>query len=228
MLTKEQIEYLFAFCRQHFVQYYEVQIELVDHLANAVEVEMANDPKLSFENAVEKVHRSFGVMGFAPLVSEKRKIAEKQSWKLFWRVFREQFKWPKILTFFLLTALSFTLFSAVPFLIKLIFFVTFIGSWIFHFISMRRLQKLISRSGKKFLILNVSWFSSFSLFPIYLFNFSNFYEEVFNYSSSLNYIPIISIFFSLYITLIIVTLQSLSTIKSTLFKNYPEVFTLAQ
>lgn len=114
-----------------------------------------------------------------------------------------------------------------PFLIKLFFLLAIVIGLVSYFISMRRLQKVISRSGKKFLILNVSWFSSFILFPIYFLNFSSFYEEVFNYSFSLNYIPIISIFFSLYITLIIVTLQGLSTIKSTLFKNYPEVFTLA-
>lgn len=79
MLTKEQIESLFTFCEKHFVKYYEVQLELVDHLANAIELKMADDPNLSFEEALEEVHQSFGVMGFAPLVAEKQKIAEKQS-----------------------------------------------------------------------------------------------------------------------------------------------------
>ncbi|MEO7120213.1 MAG: hypothetical protein ABIY62_03915, partial [Ginsengibacter sp.] len=94
MLTSEQIEYLFTFCRKHSVYYYDVQVELVDHLANAVEEEMTNDPKISFEKALDKVHRSFGYSGFAPLVAEKQKYAAKQSRKLFWKSFRRQFGWP--------------------------------------------------------------------------------------------------------------------------------------
>ncbi len=86
MLNDKQISYLFTFCQRHFVQYYDVQVELVDHLANAVEEEIENDPKLSFEKTVNKVHRSFGVMGFAPLVAEKQKLAKKQSKKLFFEI----------------------------------------------------------------------------------------------------------------------------------------------
>jgi len=228
MLTKEQIEYLFAFCRQHFVQYYEVQVELVDHLANAVEIEMENDSKLTFEKAIEKVHRSFGVMGFAPLVAEKQKSAEKQSGMLFWKLFKAQFKWPKVVTFFLLVALFFTLFSADVFMAKLVLLGTILFSWISHLISLRKLQKLVSGTGKKFLILNVSWFSSLILFPTYFVGYSKFFEE----TGLLNHTPYnilaISICLSLYIIIIITTFQALSSIKQTLINNYPEVFSLAE
>mgnify|MGYP000193300158 CR=1 FL=1 len=37
MITEVQYESLFAFCRKHYVQYYDVQVELVDHLAEAIE-----------------------------------------------------------------------------------------------------------------------------------------------------------------------------------------------
>ena len=36
-LTKEQIQQLYKFTRQHYVEYYDVQTELVDHLANDIE-----------------------------------------------------------------------------------------------------------------------------------------------------------------------------------------------
>ena len=36
-LTNQQIEQLFTFTRQHYVEYYDLQSELVDHLANAIE-----------------------------------------------------------------------------------------------------------------------------------------------------------------------------------------------
>ena len=36
-LSAEQIERLYQFTRQHYVEYYDLQTELVDHLANAIE-----------------------------------------------------------------------------------------------------------------------------------------------------------------------------------------------
>lgn len=36
-LTKEQIQSLFTFTKQHFVEWYDLQCELVDHLANDIE-----------------------------------------------------------------------------------------------------------------------------------------------------------------------------------------------
>ena len=48
MLNKKEIESLFTFCKKHFVYYYDVQVDLVDHLANAVEAELLVDPKNYF------------------------------------------------------------------------------------------------------------------------------------------------------------------------------------
>jgi hypothetical protein len=228
MLSKEQIEYLFAFCRHHFVKYYEVQVELVDHLANAVELEIKKDPKLTFEKAVEKVHQSFGVMGFAPLVAEKQKMAEKQSWKLIWKLFKAQFKWPKIVTFFLLTALFYTLFSAEPSILKLVVFGIAIISWIADLICFRKLKRLATGSGKKFLIVDVSWFSSLILLPGYFVGYANFFEETHLLNYSPNNMMAISIMLTLYIIAIITTFQALSSIKQSLINNYPEVFCLAE
>lgn len=36
-LTPEQIQELYKFTRQHYVEHYDVQTELVDHLANDIE-----------------------------------------------------------------------------------------------------------------------------------------------------------------------------------------------
>ncbi len=228
MLTKEQIQYLFAFCRQHYVQYYEVQIELVDHLANAVEIEMKHDAKISFEKAIEKIHRSFGVMGFAPLVAEKQKMAEKQSHKLFWKLFATHFKWPKILTFFLLIAIFFTLISAEPIVAKLILGCISVVCGILYILNLRKLSRMAANSGKKFLILNASSFGSFILLPAYFVCYSRFFEELGLLSYTYNNIICISIFFSSCIVLILTTFQTLSSIKQMLSNNYPEVFSLAK
>jgi hypothetical protein len=59
MLSQEQLQELFSFCEKHFVQYYDVQVELVDHLANAIEAEMAANPKRSFRAGTGKSVRRF-------------------------------------------------------------------------------------------------------------------------------------------------------------------------
>lgn len=38
-LSTEQIDYLYQFTRNHYVEYYDLQTELVDHLANAIEAQ---------------------------------------------------------------------------------------------------------------------------------------------------------------------------------------------
>lgn len=229
MLTTDQIKSLFQFCEKHFVKYYDVQVELVDHLANAIELEIAKDPKISFERALEKVHDSFGIMGFAPLVAAKEKMAEKQSRKLFLRLFMDQFKWPKILTFLFLTGMMFTLFSAGAFLIDWTITVVIIVSLFSHFYIMYDLHKITKFSGKKFLIVNVSWMSTFLLSPAYYLNVRHLFKmDSFLIFSSTNFsVAGISCFLSLYIITAIAIWQTLSSIKSSLYKDYPEVFLTA-
>ena len=54
-LTENQIDELYKFTREHYVYFYDVQSELVDHLANDIEEIWLDKPKLSFENARTKL-----------------------------------------------------------------------------------------------------------------------------------------------------------------------------
>jgi hypothetical protein len=94
MLTKEQIDQLFDFCQAQGIDYYDVQVELVDHLANAIEKELAEHPGLSFGEALGVVFASFGQRKFAPLVNEKRKAAKIHRRRLWLSIFRKQLAWP--------------------------------------------------------------------------------------------------------------------------------------
>ena len=44
-LTQQQIDRLYQFTRQHYVEWYDLQTELVDHLANAIEAQWQENPK---------------------------------------------------------------------------------------------------------------------------------------------------------------------------------------
>lgn len=47
-LSSKHIDQLYKFTSAHFVEWYDLQTELVDHLANDIEDIWEKDPKLSF------------------------------------------------------------------------------------------------------------------------------------------------------------------------------------
>ena len=96
MITEAQYESLFAFCRKHYVQYYDVQVELVDHLSEAIEEKMKANPKLSFEQALDSVYAGFGIKGFADIVATREKMVSKQCRKQRWKLFFSYFTLPKV------------------------------------------------------------------------------------------------------------------------------------
>ncbi|MCI2229493.1 hypothetical protein MC378_09975 [Polaribacter sp. MSW13] len=102
-LTKIQIEELYKFTRKHYVEYYDVQTELVDHLANDIESICKENPSLSFEEARDISFKKFGVFGFMDVVQSKESQMTKKYFKLILKFMKEWFQLPKIaLTFGLL------------------------------------------------------------------------------------------------------------------------------
>lgn len=95
-LDADQIQLLFQFTEKKFVHWYDLQIELVDHLASRIEEEMEADPGLGFDAALRKVYAGFGIFGFAKIVQEKSSQLEKAAGKMWWKEIRSLFSWPKI------------------------------------------------------------------------------------------------------------------------------------
>ena len=95
-LTKTQIEELYIFTRKHFVYHYDVQTELVDHLANDIENIWEEHPKLSFQDAQDKSFKKFGIFGFMNVIEAKQKQMSKRYRKILWRFFKEWFTMPKL------------------------------------------------------------------------------------------------------------------------------------
>ena len=95
-LTKNHTEELYKFTRKHFVYHYDVQTELVDHLANDIEVIWEEHPKLSFQDAQDKSFKKFGIFGFMDVVEAKQKQMNRRYRKILWRFFKEWFTMPKL------------------------------------------------------------------------------------------------------------------------------------
>ena len=99
-VTKDQIEDLFSFVRKHHVEHYDLQTELVDHLANGIEGQWQEYPERSFKDARLREFRKFGIGGFDKVVSKRRNAMAKRYRKIILRFYKEYFKLPKVVLTF--------------------------------------------------------------------------------------------------------------------------------
>ncbi len=134
-LTPEEINQLFELCEFHNVHYYDVQIELVDHIASSIEALWETSPELSFEEAISMVVEQFGIdpgfnvaydsllppisgkthigeSGFEAIKEAKEKELRRKYDRLQWKYIGEFFKLPKII---LTLAITFALFLVFKF-----------------------------------------------------------------------------------------------------------------
>jgi hypothetical protein len=107
-LSNEQIDHLFTFTRQHYVEWYDLQSELVDHLANAIETQWQQSPNLTFDEALNVEFKKFGVFGFMDVVEKRQAVLSKKYNGLVWHHFQDFFGIPKIV---LTIAMTLVLFS---------------------------------------------------------------------------------------------------------------------
>lgn len=111
-LTKSQIGDLYAFTRKHFVEHYDLQTELVDHLANDIETMWQDEPKLSFEDARDKAFKKFGIFGFMEAIEQKAKAMNKRYRSYLWTELKKWFEIPQILATIVLFLIFYVSFSS--------------------------------------------------------------------------------------------------------------------
>lgn len=64
-LNKHQIEQIKQFIHSRGFTHIEVEMEILDHVASAVENKLEKDPSMSLERAIQEVHAGFGPLGFS-------------------------------------------------------------------------------------------------------------------------------------------------------------------
>ncbi len=111
-LTDEQIDILFAFVKSKYVDFYDVQVELVDHLASEVEQRMGETPEITFESALQQVYSGFGIFGFLDVVEKKALSVERRNRKLWWEKTKELFRLPLIVGSLILALFLYIVFDS--------------------------------------------------------------------------------------------------------------------
>ncbi len=149
-VNQEQIDRLYRFTREHFVEHYDLQTELVDHLSNAIEEQWKENPKLSFEDALQKEFKKFGVFGFMDVVEQRQKALTKRYYGFVWRHFIEFFKLPKVILTISLIGILFEILTIISFkknfVMVLVFgFLTYFLFWQVKMYRNRKKQKLLNK-----------------------------------------------------------------------------------
>ena len=96
-LKQEEIEKLFTFVQSKNVPYRDVQFEIVDHLATAIEDLQEENPEWSFGLCLDQVYGKFPITGFAQLIQQKEDALNKYWKKKLWPYLLEYFKLPRII-----------------------------------------------------------------------------------------------------------------------------------
>lgn len=188
-LNDLQVEKLYKFTSKHYVKYFDVQTELVDHLANGIEAQWQEDPEIPFEDALQKEFKKFGIFGFSDVVEKQERAMEKKYFKIVWKESTLLLSRPKIFTpVVLLLILSYLSLSTQTG--SMIFFLTFFMLLTWLLLKSQRKMKGTRRrmeEGEKVYLLeavmsNIGSFFSVIWFPFHLFNltssYGNFYWQL--------------------------------------------------
>ncbi|WP_188049304.1 hypothetical protein [Flavobacterium sp. GP15] len=150
-LTISQIDQLFIFTQQHYVEYYDLQSELVDHLANAIETQWQENPNRSFEEALHIEFKKFGVFGFMDVV-EKRQVALGKKYNgLVWQHFKDFFGIPKIVLTIAMTLLLFTFIKLSLYKVCILvgFYILLLGFTFYEMFKNRKTRKEKKKLNEK-------------------------------------------------------------------------------
>jgi len=96
-LTQDEIQKLFDFVESKNMTYKDVQYEIVDHLASAMEVMKEENPEWPYSLCLQEVYNKFPITGFALLQMEKEEALNKYWKKKLWPYLFDYFKLPKII-----------------------------------------------------------------------------------------------------------------------------------
>jgi len=97
MLEQAQINAITIYCEKRGVKYYDVQLELVDHIADIIEDLQKTNPVLSFSEALELAGEQFSIDEFKYIVRSKKDHIEKNISRLIENEFLTFFTIPKII-----------------------------------------------------------------------------------------------------------------------------------
>lgn len=155
-----QIEELHRFVKSRYVEFYDVELELVDHLANGIEEQWKLDSMVSFEDALQREYKKFGIFGFVGMVEKKQAELHNYYYKITFQALKDFFSIPKIVVtiaiFLLLFAFGKTFKEYASIGYGIVFYGLFVYTLVDGFRQMMVIKRRQKNAGKKWLIDSVA------------------------------------------------------------------------
>ena len=108
-LTNQQIEYVENYIISKDIKWYELQVELTDHMVSSMEEFWAKDPELTFHQVKHYAVDKFGKNGFKAIEEERTQILKKEYRSAQWKMIVDYLKFPKIFASLLALIMSYKL-----------------------------------------------------------------------------------------------------------------------
>lgn len=159
-VSQGQIEELHRFVKSRYVEFYDVKLELVDHLANGIEEQWKLDSMVSFEDALQREYKKFGIFGFVGMVEKKQAELHNYYYKITFQALKDFFSIPKIVVtsaiFLLLFAFGTTFKEYASIGYGIVFYGLFVYTLVDGFRQMVVIKRRQKNAGKKWLIDSVA------------------------------------------------------------------------
>ena len=106
-LTNEQIEYVSNYIESKDIKWYELQVELTDHMVSSMEEFWEQNPDLSFEQVQENTFKKFTKPELKAIEKQRTKILGKEVRQAQYKLVDEYLKFPKIFVSLVLVFIAF-------------------------------------------------------------------------------------------------------------------------
>lgn len=224
-VSEAEVARLFEFTRQHYVEYYDLQAELADHLANGIEEQWKLHPELNFEEALQKEFKKFGIFGFTTIVEERTKALGKRYHKIMFSYLVRFFKLPRVLGTIGTMYILYVALTKMPYALEAswILLITTIVAVMVYMAKNKRKYKL---KEKKFLFREIIFSYGLGvpvlLIPLNLLNLSNMMSRDAGYITPAQaiFLSIIIILYYLYVYIVVKVIPQ--NAEKYLLEVYPE------
>lgn len=149
-LTNQQIEYISDYIESRDIKWYELQVELTDHMITSMEEFWEQNPELTFDQVKENTFKKFTKPELKAIEKERKLLLLKEYNKEQRKMVGTYLKFPKIIGCILLVVMSFKLSFYFENTSKYIL-VLFLSSYIFAVPMLYFYHKNRKIQGKRFL-----------------------------------------------------------------------------
>ena len=106
-VNTEEIKCIEDFIIKKDIVYYDLQIELLDHICSGIEEQWKKDPDLNFKKAFHNEYKHFGIYGFSDILEKREANLKKHYWK---KIGQHSINWFKIPQLFFTLLLVYSIF----------------------------------------------------------------------------------------------------------------------